>query len=907
MSISLSLLAFGVRAVFDGSAEELLRAVAERMTEHAPSLLGAARDRMTDHSQALPRALVRANDRAWQAVGLALAGDGLFERFKDVFRDGDLKGVRDQVKAFLDGTPTGLGAVGPAVRGKAAAEWHRLRAARRLSAESISPELVVRKAAGLARYASPAQAAFAAHRAVAETAAALRDDAPHLAGLLTTAPADGPPLLAAAFGFFFRREVETNPALARGLTFDSLRGLSEGQERGFAALEASLGAQFGPVLDRLDGLLDRLGEWFASVDARLAEIDGKLNQLIELRDVPTSASDPLKVTVTSRAELELLGRLRDALRALPPERVAAADWTKLGDALAAAGDFPQATQAHEAAAEAARAAADQAAEAEAHYKRFRDACETGDGETAMAAFRRAVELDPGRFTPFDLHRYRPQAVLGVGGFGTVFLAEDLYVGKGRTPQKVAVKAVHDGGADALLERDLSEAFDEADTLSALNHPGIVKTLNRGFGDPARQKRPYVVLEYFAGLTPDAWVKANGPLGAADVLQISWQIAEAVHAAHKKGVFHRDIKPGNVLVAFDADARRWQVKVIDFGLAVKITVARGSMAVPSGRRTALDRSLAGTLRYAPPEQRNELDADVGPYSDVYAWGKTCLDLLFGTTEPKSVHWKKLPAEYSGRVQALLERATLDDIEHPDEQHRRFAGFGPVLAELAGLLGEQPPPGPDAGGGQDASPVPPEKTPTPTVVTTGRRAPTVQAVRQPTPPAVETPAGRLRRIKAEAAARTEEARALLARYDYAGAVRVLTEFTPDQAEYRDGAMLHDATQMRDRLDELDRTIRKVIDGHRFRDPRLPVWLGQYLKLKPDDAEMRELLKELPPPNEPPASPKAGDLFTLRIVTPESEHQPGEIIRVRIPPVDRGPKPGTPTALTWKPVPARPNPNK
>src|SRR5205814_2046812 len=121
--------------------------------------------------------------------------------------------------------------------------------------------------------------------------------------------------------------------------------------------------------------------------------------------------------------------------------------------------------------------------------------------------------------------------------------------------------------------------------------------------------------------------------------------------------------------------------------VKLNVARTSIAVPSGRRAALDRSLAGTLRYAPPEQRNELDAEVGPYSDVYAWGKTCLNLLFGTTDPKSIHWKKLPDEYRERLQALLERATLDDIENTDEHQRRFRSFESVLTELAGLLREQ----------------------------------------------------------------------------------------------------------------------------------------------------------------------------------------------------------------------------
>lgn len=671
MSVTGGLFAFGVRYLFDVSADRAVRAIEEWLT---------------DHGQAVPKALAKANDRAWQAVGLALAGDTLLDRVKDPFRSADLRGVRDQVRAFLNQTPTGLDAATAGARVNAAEEWHRLRKAGRLAAPVALPD-VSRRAATMERYGDPAGLHAAALRAVAETADALRPEAPHLAELLTAAPSDGPPLLAAAFAFFFRREVETNEELARGLSFDYLRRLSGRQEAGLELLDVRTAG----ILDQIDVLFDALGQWFAATDAQLLQVNAKLDMLVQLRDVPTSTSEPLKVTVTNKGELEVLQSLRDVLRTLPPERVAAANWTKLGDTLAAAGMFREAGEAHGAAAAAAQSAADRTAEAEAEYKRFRDACETSDRDTAMTAFRRAVELDSARFTPFDLHRYAPGAILGAGGFGTVFLADDLYVrvGKERRPQRVAIKAVHDSGWNALLERDLSEAFDEADTLSALNHPGIVKTLNRGFGDPAGRKRPYLVLEYFPGVTLEAWLKEKGPLSVADVLAIARQVAEAVHAAHRVGIYHRDVKPANVMVAFDEAGRQWRVKVIDFGLAVRRHVARTSMEFPAGRRSALDRSLAGTLRYAPPEQRNELDADVGAYSDVYAWGKTCLDMLFATTEPKSFHWKKLPGECRERLQDLLERATVDDLGH------RFAGFDQVLEELAGLAGDRRPAGPGVG--------------------------------------------------------------------------------------------------------------------------------------------------------------------------------------------------------------------
>ena len=146
-------------------------------------------------------------------------------------------------------------------------------------------------------------------------------------------------------------------------------------------------------------------------------------------------------------------------------------------------------------------------------------------------------------------------VLGVGGFGTVLWADDLYVrvGKDRQPQKVAIKAIHDSRWETILERDLAETFDEANTLSTLNHPGIIKTLNRGFGDPARPKRPYVVMEYFPGVTLEALLKDKKALPVRDVVVIAKQIAEAIHQAHALGIYHRDVKPANIMVAFD-DAR-----------------------------------------------------------------------------------------------------------------------------------------------------------------------------------------------------------------------------------------------------------------------------------------------------------------------------------------------------------------
>lgn len=187
MSITGGLLAFGVRYVFNVSADHVVSVIEKRMT---------------DHSQALPKALSRANDRAWTAVGLALNGDSLFDRVKDIFRDADMKGVRDQIKNFLNHTPTGLEDATASIRAKASEEWTRLRKAGRFVAAPVSAGELARRAATMERHGDTARITATAHHAVKETAEALRAEAPVLAELLTAAPTGGTPLLAASRASF---------------------------------------------------------------------------------------------------------------------------------------------------------------------------------------------------------------------------------------------------------------------------------------------------------------------------------------------------------------------------------------------------------------------------------------------------------------------------------------------------------------------------------------------------------------------------------------------------------------------------------------------------------------------------------------------------------------------------------
>jgi formylglycine-generating enzyme required for sulfatase activity len=244
------------------------------------------RDRFADHSQALPRALERANDQAWQALAVALAGDGFLEQARRFFSGGDVKGLRERVNhllgrhaAFFDQTPQ-------AFRRTCLAELEKARRSGLLSAKGLTAD-EAGKQADFPYYGDPQGLMDAAVRTVETLADNLAPSSPHLARLLRQPTPAGPPLLVSAFAFFFRREIETNDELSRGLTFESLRRLTEGQAEGFAALGETLeglGGRFDEVMDQLGRLEAAVGE---TRDAALATQDVVLDLRAELRQLGT--------------------------------------------------------------------------------------------------------------------------------------------------------------------------------------------------------------------------------------------------------------------------------------------------------------------------------------------------------------------------------------------------------------------------------------------------------------------------------------------------------------------------------------------------------------------------------------------------------------------------------------------
>jgi serine/threonine-protein kinase len=148
-----------------------------------------------------------------------------------------------------------------------------------------------------------------------------------------------------------------------------------------------------------------------------------------------------------------------------------------------------------------------------------------------------------------LAHYEITSHLGTGGMGEVYQAVDTKLGR-----SVAIKFL-----PATFSSDperLARFRREAQVLASLNHPNIAHI----YGIEESGEKRCIVMELIEGETLQARIK-NGPVPVAEALAIATQIAEALAAAHEKGVVHRDLKPGNVMLTSDG-----RVKVLDFGLA-----------------------------------------------------------------------------------------------------------------------------------------------------------------------------------------------------------------------------------------------------------------------------------------------------------------------------------------------------
>jgi serine/threonine protein kinase/Tol biopolymer transport system component len=277
----------------------------------------------------------------------------------------------------------------------------------------------------------------------------------------------------------------------------------------------------------------------------------------------------------------------------------------------------------------------------------------------------------------NIGNFKIEEVIGRGGMGVVYLAHDTRLDRSVAVKSIPAELQASSTAQARFQR-------EAKLLASLNHPNIA-VIHEIIEE---KKSGYLILEYIPGETLAERI-AREPLNLEEALSIGQQIAEAVSAAHEKGVIHRDLKPGNIKITPDGI-----VKVLDFGLA-KTFVSEGRSSEITVTQPG---RVMGTPAYMSPEQARGKPTD--KRSDIWSFGcimyqmltgelpfdgETATDTLARIIE-RQPDWEALPQETPMNIRTLLRRCLE---KNPQKRLRDIGDAFIEIQETLNLPADVPP--------------------------------------------------------------------------------------------------------------------------------------------------------------------------------------------------------------------------
>ena len=273
-----------------------------------------------------------------------------------------------------------------------------------------------------------------------------------------------------------------------------------------------------------------------------------------------------------------------------------------------------------------------------------------------------------------LSHYKILEKIGQGGMGEVFLAQDTTLDR-----KVALKFLTEE-----LQQDPTAKkrfLREAKSAAALDHPYICHIHEVG----EAEGKSFIAMEYVQGMMLQDKL-AKGPLPVRDAVETAAEIAEALEAAHKQNIVHRDLKPSNIMLTPEG-----HVKVMDFGLAKRITPVEGQDEEEITTKLTKDDSILGTVPYMSPEQLRGREVDAR--SDIFSFGVVLYEMLAGVHPFKksgqietanAILSETAPplSRYAENIPILLQHAVKKMLAK--ESDRRFQSVHEVRTDLGELL-------------------------------------------------------------------------------------------------------------------------------------------------------------------------------------------------------------------------------